>query len=86
MNTKVRQPASVSVSAPDERCSSRSEGVWLQGLVDDWRVRLAFPFFMLIDFLLSRQRIARYLFDNFRTKDNLKNVLRVRPLLQLTPS
>lgn len=50
--------------------------------MDDWRVRLAFPFFMLIDFLLSRQRIARYLFDNFRTKDNLKSVLSVRPLLQ----
>ena len=49
----------------------------LQGLTDDWRVRLAFPFFRLIDFLLSRQRIARYLFDNFRTKDNLKNVLKV---------
>ena len=49
----------------------------LQGLVDDWRVRLAFPFFLLIDFLLSRQRVARYLFDSFRTKDNLKNVLKV---------
>lgn len=40
-------------------------------------MRLAFPFFRLIDFLLSRERIARYLFDNFRTKDNLKNVLKV---------
>ena len=55
----------------------------MQGLVDDWRVRLAFPFFMLIDFLLSRQRIARYLFDNFRTRDNLKNVLRVRRWFKL---
>ena len=86
MNTKVRQMASVTQMAPDQHCISRSEDVWLQGLVDDWRVRLAFPFFMLIDFLLSRQRIARYLFDNFRTKDNLKNVLRVRPQLQLIPS
>lgn len=49
----------------------------LQGLTDDWRVRLAFPFFMLIDFLLSRQRIARWLFDSFRTKDNLRKVLGV---------
>lgn len=49
-----------------------------QGLLDDWRVRLAFPIFRLIDFLLSRQRIARFLFDNFRTKDNLKKVLQVR--------
>ena len=50
----------------------------LQGLVDDWRVRLAFPFFLLIDFLLSRQRVARYLFNSFRTKGNLKNVLKAR--------
>ena len=46
-----------------------------QGLTDDWRVRLAFPIFQAIDFLLSRQRIARYLFNSFRTKDNLKRVL-----------
>lgn len=46
--------------------------------MDDWRVRLAFPVFQLIDYLLSRQRIARFLFDNFRTKDNLKKVLQVR--------
>ena len=38
-------------------------------------MRLAFPIFRAIDFLLSRQRIARYLFNNFRTKDNLKRVL-----------
>ena len=49
----------------------------LQGLTDDWRVRLAFPIFRLIDFLLSRQRVARFLFNNFRTKDNLKKVLQV---------
>ena len=50
---------------------------FMQGLTDDWRVRLAFPIFQLIDFLLSRQRVARFLFDNFRTKDNLKKVLQV---------
>ena len=49
----------------------------MQGLTDDWRVRLAFPIFRLIDILLSRQRIARFLFKNFRTKDNLKKVLQV---------
>ena len=51
--------------------------MFVQGLTDDWRVRLAMPIFQLIDFLLSRQRIARFLFDNFRTKDNLKKVLQV---------
>jgi hypothetical protein len=49
----------------------------LQGLTDDWRVRLAFPLFQLIDFLLARERIARYLFENFRTKDNIRKVLQV---------
>ncbi len=33
---------------------------------------------MLVDWLLSRQRIARYLFDSFRQPDNLKKVLQVR--------
>ncbi|CAL5229041.1 g12290 [Coccomyxa viridis] len=50
-------------------------GMNTKGLTDDWRVRLAFPIFRLIDFLLSRQRVARYLFNNFRTKDNLRKVL-----------
>lgn len=53
------------------------QGAIVQGLTDDWRVRLAFPIFQLIDFLLSRQRVARFLFNNFRTKDNLKKVLQV---------
>ena len=34
---------------------------------------------MLVDFLLSRQRIARYLFDSFRQPANLKKVLQARP-------
>ncbi|KAK9907565.1 hypothetical protein WJX75_006039 [Coccomyxa subellipsoidea] len=50
-------------------------GMNTKGLTDDWRVRLAFPFFLLIDFLLSRQRIARWLFDGFRTKENLRKAL-----------
>ena len=33
---------------------------------------------MLVDFLLSRQRIARYLFDSFRQPANLKKVLQAR--------
>ena len=33
---------------------------------------------MLIDWLLSRQRIARYLFDSFRQPANLKKVLQAR--------
>jgi hypothetical protein len=36
--------------------------------------------FYLIDFLLSKPRIARYLFDRFRTKENLRTVLQVPSL------
>lgn len=36
--------------------------------------------FYLIDFLLSKPRIARYLFDRFRTKENLRTVLQVLTL------
>jgi hypothetical protein len=32
---------------------------------------------MLVDWLLSQQRIARYLFDSFRQPANLKKVLQV---------
>ena len=35
------------------------------------------PLFLLIDLLLSRPRIARALFDRFRTRDNLRTVLQV---------
>jgi hypothetical protein len=41
-------------------------------------LQAAAPAFMLVDWLLSRQRIARYLFDSFRQPDNLKKVLQVR--------
>ena len=42
---------------------------------DDWRIKLAMPLLMLIDFLLNQPAIARSLFDNFRTKENIRNVL-----------
>lgn len=41
-------------------------------------LQAAAPAFMLIDWLLSRQRIARYLFDSFRQPANLKKVLQAR--------
>lgn len=46
--------------------------------MQDWRTRLAMPLFLLIDFLLSKPKIARYLFDRFRRKENLRTVLEVR--------
>lgn len=46
-----------------------------KAISDDWRIKLATPVFLLIDVLLSRQRIARYLFDRFRSRENLRKVL-----------
>ncbi|KAK9812307.1 hypothetical protein WJX73_000809 [Symbiochloris irregularis] len=42
---------------------------------EDWRVKMAMPFFALVDFLLSRQRIARALFNWFRSPKTLRKVL-----------
>jgi len=42
---------------------------------DDWRIKVAMPVFKAIDFLLNRPRIAKYLFDKYRSKDNIRNVL-----------
>ena len=45
------------------------------GSVEDWRIRLATPLLLLIDYLLQQPRVARFLFDKFRTRDNLRKVL-----------
>ena len=47
----------------------------LQAAADDWRLKLAYPLLMLLDFLLARRRIAQYFFDKFRDPKNLKAVL-----------
>lgn len=47
-----------------------------KAIVDDWRIRLAAPIFWLIDFLLSKPPIARFLFDRFRTRENLRSILK----------
>lgn len=49
----------------------------LQAIADDWRIRLAMPIFLFIDFLLNQPRVAQYLFDRFRTPDNIRQVLQV---------
>ena len=42
---------------------------------DDWRVKLAFPIFLLVDFVLKTELIAARLFNNFRTAENVRSVL-----------
>lgn len=42
---------------------------------DDWRIVLASPIFLLIDFLLNIRPVAQYLFTNFSQKESIKNVL-----------
>lgn len=46
-----------------------------KAVADDWRIKLAMPIFLLIDALLARPKVARYLFDRFRTPDTLRSVL-----------
>lgn len=46
-----------------------------KGVVNDWRVVLAYPIFLLIDLLLSMAPVARTLFNNFRSPDNVRQVL-----------
>jgi pimeloyl-ACP methyl ester carboxylesterase len=45
------------------------------GGAEDWRLRLAMPLFNLIDFLLKKPAVGRFLFDKFRTRDSLRRVL-----------
>lgn len=42
---------------------------------DDWRVKVALPLFLLIDFVLKTRFIAKPLFDSFRTEENVRQVL-----------
>ena len=49
-----------------------------KAIVDDWRIKLALPLFLLIDLLLKTPPIAQRLFDRFRTPDNIRNILQVR--------
>jgi hypothetical protein len=44
--------------------------------LDDWRVRLAFPIFLLIDIFLKIEIIASRLFNSFRTAENVRAVLK----------
>lgn len=46
-----------------------------KAISDDFRIKLAMPIFLLIDFLLGQKAIARYLFDKFRAPDNLRQIL-----------
>ena len=41
------------------------------------------PIFLLVDVLLARPKVARYLFDRFRTRENLRTVLMVRSMPSL---
>jgi hypothetical protein len=43
---------------------------------DDWRVKLAFPIFLLVDFLLKTEIFARRLFNSFRKAENVQSVLK----------
>lgn len=44
---------------------------------EDWRARAARPLFLLIDALLARRRVARWLFDKYRSPENIRSILLV---------
>jgi pimeloyl-ACP methyl ester carboxylesterase len=46
-----------------------------KAISDDWRIKLAMPLFLLIDWVLSQPKLARRLFDNVRQTENLKKIL-----------
>ena len=78
-----QMPFSQSCRLPNHsRTSTHDPDVFasVQCTPEDWRVQLAMPFFALIDFLLSRQRIARALFNWFRSPNTLRKVLSVSML------
>lgn len=44
--------------------------------VDDWRIRIAYPFFLVLDAVLKIEIIAARLFNSFRTAENVRQVLK----------
>ncbi|CAI6012771.1 unnamed protein product [Closterium sp. NIES-65] len=47
-----------------------------KAIQDDWRIRLALPLFLLIDWLLSFPPLATAIFNRVRTRNNVASVLR----------
>ena len=46
-----------------------------KAIADDWRIKLLLPLFWLIDALLATPPVASYIFERFRTPDNIRAVL-----------
>ncbi|XP_047341985.1 2-hydroxy-6-oxo-2,4-heptadienoate hydrolase [Impatiens glandulifera] len=46
-----------------------------KAIVDDWRIRLLSPLFLLIDFLLKQRKIASSIFNRVTQIENLRSVL-----------
>lgn len=44
--------------------------------LDDWRIRLVYPLFLLIDVILKTEIVAARLFNSFRTAENVRQVLK----------
>ncbi|KXZ52412.1 hypothetical protein GPECTOR_9g456 [Gonium pectorale] len=47
-----------------------------KGVIGDWRIVAVYPLLLFIDFLLSIPAVSAALFNNFRTKDNILQVLK----------
>ena len=68
---------SYDASARSQCYASRSAGgMNNKARLDDWRMRLALPIFLLLDVLLKTEIIAGRLFNRFRTAQNVRSVLK----------
>jgi len=47
-----------------------------KGILNDWRILLAYPLLMLIDFLLSIPAVSGAIFKNFAQPDNIRQALK----------
>lgn len=56
-------------------CFCCTGGMNNKARTDDWRVKLAFPLFVLIEIILKTRFIFQPLFDSFRTPENVRTAL-----------
>ncbi|KAH9782263.1 RF PROK I domain-containing protein [Citrus sinensis] len=77
----IRSDDSLRIAVNELRTSKRACSVelcWrhkLQGIVDDWRIKLLFPLLWLIDPLLKQRPIADAIFEDVKQRGTLRNIL-----------
>lgn len=87
IGNSVGSLACLMVAATTKDCNTRQKeiaglvlmncagGMNNKAIVDDWRLKLVYPLFLLIDWMLRQPTIAKYLFDAVRKPENLRQIL-----------